>query len=312
MENPCKLSILVCTYNRVQLLMRCLNALAKQSIPSDQYEIIVVDNNSSDSTEEDVAQFIATHPTLSVRYAKESNQGLSHARNHGLQLANGQYIAYLDDDAIAVATWAEKIVNDFNTPTPTPLAVGGPAEPFFDSPPPPWFPLELERRYWGDTAGFLPAHRARYGFGGLNMAFPRSILERYGGFSTELGVIGNRTRMGEETDLFFKIWRDNPERRDTLFWYDPDASVAHFTPKRNTRPTYRFERALRSGESNAFIEELSPASGRFWLMLVYLLKSLLFYPMHLLTDPGSLKRRWLLRTVNLYYAIGYLRGGIFN
>ncbi|MGD8380729.1 MAG: glycosyltransferase, partial [Syntrophobacterales bacterium] len=94
-----KISVIVCTYNRAELLGGTLRTLCHQTLDTSEYEVIVVDNNSTDNTREVVDEFCRR--SSNVRYCFEPQQGLSHARNQGLQEAKGKYVAYIDDDARA-------------------------------------------------------------------------------------------------------------------------------------------------------------------------------------------------------------------
>ena len=96
-------SVVVCTFNRAELLTLCLDTLVRQQLSPQHYEILVVDNNSSDHTREVVAGFAATHGH--VRYVFELEQGLSAARNRGAKEAVGRYLAYLDDECKVPPDW---------------------------------------------------------------------------------------------------------------------------------------------------------------------------------------------------------------
>src|SRR5512137_517035 len=93
------LSIITCTYNRKDFLRRCLDSLTAQKADINSVETIVVDNNSSDATRATVESFRGSIPGL--KYIFEEAQGLSVARNRGCHEASGDYLAYLDDDAMA-------------------------------------------------------------------------------------------------------------------------------------------------------------------------------------------------------------------
>jgi glycosyltransferase involved in cell wall biosynthesis len=177
-------SIVVCTYNRAGLLKDALQSLVDQTLESTRFEVIVVDNNSNDPTEGVVRPFIERHNNF--RYVREPEQGVSRARNRGYAEARGVYVAYIDDDARALPDWTERILNAFNTVRPEPVAVGGEIHPWYEKSPPGWFSDDLEIRTWGTEKGFLQPPRAKSGFYGSNMAFRKSILESYGGFSAEL------------------------------------------------------------------------------------------------------------------------------
>lgn len=241
------LSIIVCTYNRADLLLGCLESLVLQVVGCRLFEVIIVDNNSTDNTQANVLEFIKKYPNF--RYVSVRSQGLSHARNCGWRKARGKYVAYIDDDAKATPRWCERILNAFETVTPTPAAVGGQILPFYETTPPPWFTDDFEIRTWGTNAGFLEPPQAMYGFSGSNMAFPRRILERFGGFSTQFGIVGGKLRMGEDAEFFYRIYDEEPN-----FWYDPLIMVYHWVPARNLKVMSRIIRSYYCGQSLASMQ----------------------------------------------------------
>ncbi len=298
------LSIIVCTFNRQDLLPLCLRSLAEQTLDKSLYEVIVVNNNSTDGTQEIAKSFAAQYGNF--RVVVERKQGLSHARNCGWREALGEFVAYIDDDAKATREWCERILNAFQTVSPQPAAVGGKSHPFYETPPPPWFTDEFEIRTWGTTAGFLELPRARYGFSGSNMAFRKNILEVHSGFSAEYGMTGQTTRMGEETELFYRVYDKQP-----YFWYDPAILVYHWTPARIMKVSYRFWRAFSAGEAitrmqkkrfsfRAIIAGIAGIAG-ILLSIVRMLFSLI-------KPNDSLKMRIVIKIEELGYSLGFFFG----
>jgi len=268
------LSVVVCTYNRPNLLREALTSLAKQTLLSDQFEVLVVDNNSPDDSAAIAAGFCAS--VGNFRYIWEEQQGLSCARNRGLREAVGRYIAYMDDDAKAAVDWCEKIVNAFEKVQPEPVAVGGKILPWYEVSPPQWFSDDFEIRTRGEQSRFLAEDNGRDGFSGSNMAFPRDLLLSFGGFSLDFGMLGDHLRMGEETELFRRLWDRHP-----LFWYDPDIYVWHFVPENKLSINYRVKRSFSCGQAAALMD---PASGTVNFRLQRL-KDLIF--VGLLEAPAS-------------------------
>ena len=107
------LSVVICTYNRASSLAVTLEALLMQeATPSLRWEVVVVDNNSSDHTREVVEGFAARNE-IRVVYTFEPNQGQSHARNTGVKVAHGDVIAFTDDDVIPERNWVAHLVAVF-------------------------------------------------------------------------------------------------------------------------------------------------------------------------------------------------------
>ena len=121
------ISVIICTYNRADRLLLALEALTQQTLPSSAFEVLVVDNRSTDNTPAICRVF--QERFANFRYVYEPIQGLSKARNTGWQLSQSLYIAYLDDDAIPCKEWVEAILNVFETVRPKPASIGGPIYP---------------------------------------------------------------------------------------------------------------------------------------------------------------------------------------
>jgi len=106
---PIKISVVMCTYNRAAYIEDAMESLYHQSLGKDQYEIIIVNNNSSDNTIEVCTNWIAVHRDANYAFYNESKQGASFARNTGAALAKGSLLCFMDDDAIAEPEYLERI-----------------------------------------------------------------------------------------------------------------------------------------------------------------------------------------------------------
>lgn len=234
-----KISVIVCTYNRSELLGGALHTLCHQTLDTSRYELIVVDNNSTDKTSEVVGEF--GRRFTNVRYCLEPQLGLSHARNRGWREAGGEYVAYIDDDARAGESWLETALGLFENKEPAPLCLGGPVMPFYSTTKPIWFKEEI--RTWGDSPRYL---RVGESFSGSNMIWRRSILEILGGFDVKSGVRGDYLSVGEETALFRKIWHSCEQPH---FYYSPELVVHHWVPPTKMKVSYQLKRAFAAGQS---------------------------------------------------------------
>jgi len=117
-----KLSVVVTTYNRAPLLEKALISLASQTLANEDYEVIVVDDGSSDNTREVVRSL---EPILAIKYSYQQNSGLASAKNHGLFLANGDIVLFLDDDDISDPNLIEQHLFAHNTnPNPQVAVLG--------------------------------------------------------------------------------------------------------------------------------------------------------------------------------------------
>lgn len=303
-EQPIKISVVVCTYNRSHLLPLCLKSLVDQTLDRALYEVITVDNNPTDGSREIAHEFTSNYINFSI--VQEKNQGLSYARNRGYYESRGEFVAYIDDDAKADKDWLRKILLSFETIVPHPSAVGGRILPYYLSEKPDWFLDIYEIRTWGENQGFLQKPRAPYGFSGSNMAFPKKILEKYGGFPKYFGMTGNRMKFGEEAALFYRIYQDLP-----YFWYDPEIKVEHLVPERNMKIGYRLKRTFMIGVSSARIEGVKATfTSLIKIFITIGVRSFL-----LLLNVKWWRRYWQRDFIHyatpILYPLGRLMGGIW-
>ena len=197
-------SIIVCTYNRAESLRDTLCALkAQQPVPGREWEVIVVDNNSKDDTRQVVAEYQREWPLL--HYEFQSEQGLSHARNHGITAARGEILLFTDDDVLPEADWMEVTLNGLEKFQAD--ACGGYIAPIWETPPPAW----LTERFYGFLAvrtdrsdDYVITEPSQAPFG-ANMAFRKSVFDRVGSFDVRRGRQGNVLAGGEDIELFERI-----------------------------------------------------------------------------------------------------------
>ncbi len=197
------ISIVLCTYNRADSLGTAIESvLASARLSSVDWELLVVDNNSSDHTREVIRRF-CQNCSARVRYIFESLQGLSNARNTGIREAHGELLVFVDDDVTAEPSWLENL----NTSLQDRQWAGGGGRvlPQRGLSAPSWLavegPLSLVGAlcaYFnpGDIPGLMKQPPI-----GANMAFRREMFERYGGFRTDLGHRGNDLIGNEDTEF---------------------------------------------------------------------------------------------------------------
>ena len=245
-------SVAVCTYNRCDYLHSALLSVRDQL--GDAHEAIVIDNGSSDRTREVVETLMAEMPSL--RYVEEPRLGLSHARNRAIEVAQGDLIAFLDDDAVADPTWLAATLDAFAA-HPDAAAIGGRVDLIWpDGRRPAWLPDGFERSYAGTDFGVEPR---RLIFPetpvGANMAFRRSVLRDLGGFNVHLGRKGRQLISGEEQELFQRI-----AGKDLEVWYDPEAGVGHHVIPDRVNRRWVLRRCFYQGWSMA-ITVNDPGAG---------------------------------------------------
>jgi len=232
--NP-SVSVVVCTYNRAEILAECLASLATQSVDPGCFEVVVVNNNSSDNTEYVCRSFMRDNENF--RYIEEPRQGLSYARNKGYQEARTRWVCYVDDDAKAFDNYIERILHviqhyDFD-------CFGGIYLPWYKYGRPKWYRDEyatkpMER----DGTGIITAG---YVSGGV-MAVKKEVLEILGGFSPDIGMSGDRISYGEEVLLQLRM-----REKGMNIGFDPELAVYHLVNTYKLRLNWFFKSAYANG-----------------------------------------------------------------
>ena len=229
-----RLSIVIATYNRSAMLMQTLQSVIEQTLPREEWECVVVNNNSTDSTAADFDAFAARYPDYNLRMVLETNQGLSYARNRGIRESEGEYIAIVDDDERIAPEFVASYVALFDE-VPDAVAAGGPIVAEYPTGRPRWMSAFTERpiantMYFGEEVREFPRGRVP---GGGNMALRRSAVRRYGVFDTSLGYVGESLVGGEESDLFERL-----QIAEAKYYYVPKAVMYHIIPKEKLTVEY--------------------------------------------------------------------------
>lgn len=269
MESTCHISIAICTWNRCALLRQTLKSLQKLAVPNDvDWEVIVVDNNSTDSTSVIAQQFASELP---IRYVLEENQGLCHARNRALAESHGEYIAFIDDDVIVHTNW----LTDY-------LAAGRrwPDSAYFTGKVMPWFenqPSEAVATVMNELAGVewlgydLGREERRLlateGPRGANMMYRKRLIKDIY-FDQAFGRQKNEVIFGDESDFCSRI-----HAKGLYGVWVPNAALEHYVPKARTEKKYL--RNFFIGLGISMVRKKQVASGRKvcnvprWILLKY-------------------------------------------
>jgi glycosyltransferase involved in cell wall biosynthesis len=212
-----RFSVVICTHNRANLARNAIISVLEQDFPQEQYELLIIDNASTDGTRQMTQEFCSIYSN--VRYIFEPNIGLSHARNCGWREAKGQYVGYLDDDGKAAPGWLAAAGEVAGTIYPE--AFGGPYYAFYDSPKAKWFNDKYGSSEQGVVARSLQAYE--YLSGG-NMFIRRDLLLSHGGFKVDMGMKGSKVAYGEETLFFNQLRAGN---HNAVLFYHPDVFIYH-------------------------------------------------------------------------------------
>ncbi|HKW94487.1 MAG TPA: glycosyltransferase [Methylomirabilota bacterium] len=243
------ISVVLSTYNRVQVLPLALQSLLDQDCASARYEVVVVDNNSTDGTRPVVESFAVKASNL--RYVFEPTQGLSHARNAGILAARAPLIAFTDDDVRVSRDWVATIARLF-AGHPEAACVGGKVLPSWAGPWPGW----LTREHWSPLAlldyGDAPFHvnaARRLCLIGANSAYRREVFDRVGMFAPRVQAVGREVGT-EDHELLLRLWRAGGQG---LYW--PGLTVMSDIAPERMRRAYHRRWHHRHGRFSAIMHE---------------------------------------------------------
>jgi len=283
-----KLDVVVPTYNRSNLLRRTVASLLQAPVPAGlDVTIVVVDNNSKDDTEK-VVREIQSLASLPVEYVKEARQGLSYARNAGINSGNAELIGFIDDDEEIHGNWYQVILREFGDSAVE--FIGGPYLPNWEIPAPDWLPPG----YHAAIGVVLPKSRSTFGgvfngnLMGGNAVIRRSAFEKVGLYNTRLGRSGKGLLSDEDAEFYRRL-----REAELHGMYVPDLLIYHFIPiarlTRNYHRRWCFWRAVSQGVSDRTCKQ----QVRYFLwipryMIGRALKGLLFWPRNMLIacKPG--------------------------
>ncbi len=245
-------SIVIPTHNRAESLKRTLRSVLRQEFPKNRLEVIVVDNGSSDHTKQVTESFMpgARYP---VRYVSEPRVGLSHARNRGVDEAQGEIVVFIDDDALPRnGDWIQHLVQAYMDPQVS--AAGGDLEAVWPSGKrPAWLhdflitPLGLTRFEFSKTTEL---HYPDYPWG-ANISYRRQCVQRQEGFFPGLGRRADQLLSGEETELCLRL-----EKEGKKIVYVADAIVDHTITAEQLTNAWFKKRASCQGATDAITEIL--------------------------------------------------------
>ena len=241
-----KITVILCTYNRAGSLARVLESLATQTLPAEiDWHVLVVDNNSRDKTPEVVEEAARQHPGR-FRYLFEAQPGKSHALNAGIREADGEILAFIDDDVIAPATWLYRLTGSLSKGDYS--GAGGRILADCNFSAPRWLPSQdryglapLALFDLGNQAGVLT--EAPFG---TNMAFRKAVFEKYGEFRPDLGPRPCSEIRSEDTEFGGRLLAAGEQ-----LWYEPSAVVYHAVPRNRLTKAYFLKWWFAKGEAES-------------------------------------------------------------
>jgi glycosyltransferase involved in cell wall biosynthesis len=244
-------SVVICAYTEARWddLLAAIASVDEQRDRTPLEIVVVIDHNSA------LLDRVAA-AKLRIRLTENVGaRGLSGARNSGVRLAEGEIVAFLDDDAMADPGWLEALVATYDDPAVA--GAGGAIRPLWQTGRPGWWPEEFD---WvvGCTYRGMPVRRAVVrNVIGCNMSFRRELLGSIGGFSDGIGRIGTRPLGAEETELSIRLGRRWPDR---TIVYEPAAAVDHRVPAGRATFSYFRSRCYAEGLSKAAVSKLVGSS----------------------------------------------------
>jgi glycosyltransferase involved in cell wall biosynthesis len=250
-----KVTVAIPTYNRADFLRQTLAGLVAQQFPRDHFEILVLDNNSSDHTRNVVAEFASAHPA--PRYVLETQQGLDYARNRAIAEARGDIILFADDDILVQPDWLAQMLAPFASEAAEKIgAVGGEVIPVFPDGLPPWVAEWHAPLAFRTDAGPLPARHSPMG---ANLAIPRAAFARVGIFHTALDRAAGNYFSGGDSEMVRRLRTAGFE-----IWFAPAAAVKHQMPASRTTFRYAARHAFDSARSRT-IDRAGQPGGKAYL-----------------------------------------------
>jgi glycosyltransferase involved in cell wall biosynthesis len=296
-----KASIIICTFNRLKLLKLCIGSItALQTSPS-QFEVVIIDNNSNDGTEDFCKGLSQTYGSYKWKYIRETQQGIAFARTRGAKEAAGNIIAYIDDDCLAEPDWLNEIIIFYDNNSAA-MSTGGRIIPKYLAPPADWF----GKYFWGLVGNYDLGNKvfqmkgARYP-SGANMHFRKTSFEKYGYFDGNLGRSGKSLMAGEEKAMYLKLIGANEK-----VYYLPQVIVHHHVEgnkfdkeyvKHHSMGIGASERLMNKGSfaklTMKFIEYLAKFGYAIGYGLIYLLQ-------------GNPSKMWMLIKFRWWVMEGFL------
>lgn len=305
MESGPHITIVICTYNRAGYLNDTLRDIAAQTADSSHFELIVINNNSDDHTDEICDRFRQTNQNIHFKSIFESRQGLSYARNRAIAESTTPTLLFIDDDVKIPANYLEKALTYSNS-RPNTLCAGGRIHVSFDEEEsePNWIPSELMPMFGhhdlGDEDKMYPS--SNFPRGG-NMMIRKSVFNAFGMFDTTLGRSGN-TLLGSEEKAFFERLRKNGVQM--RYW--AEMALTHRIGSHRLSMSYlenqsigigRSERLRVKGEPIKFMKKLFSEKfkivGSIVLSIMYLIR-------------GRARAAWFLQRFRYWVLKGFLQG----
>ncbi len=296
------ITIVLATYNRAPLLRKALKSLVQQETGGQfSYDILVIDDGSTDDTAAVVKGFTDNTPGLSMTYVYQENLGQSFALNKGAALAHGNWLAFFDDDQWAEPRWLAELYRVAREEEAD--CIGGAVA--LDLPES--LPLELGTRTRRMLSEKVPRANSRHrsikeNIGSGNALIRRSVFKQVGNFDVVL-------RCGYDTDLFWRI-----EQGGFRLAYAPHAVIHHVIPEPRLQPAYLQRLCCMRGVASARIcwryeGPLGLIGSNLWRLGVALGRDLTIIS---IAACGRHRPLLLDSLLSFWFSAGFMRGSLFS
>ena len=274
-----KISVGICTYNRANLLRQTLESFQKISNPSCEWELVVVNNNSTDDTDQTIEQFKDNLPIVA---GFQSIQGHAASRNKTIELATGEYLAWTDDDVLLDANWLRNYENAFNR-HPEHGFFGGVIEPHYETPRPEWLVETWDKckgayalRELGDEPFEFTQQRLPYG---ANFAVKMELQKKYP-FDLKTGRVGKQM-LGEDESTVLRAMLNDGHKG---IWC-PDVKLKHFLPTDRLTESYLKRYFVGQGQANVMYGKVDRSKFAAWRDFLW--SSILYRIKRRITEPDE-------------------------
>lgn len=251
------ISVVICTYNRAEYLRNSINSFVTIEKPENtRYELIIVDNNSTDETEKIALDAIEKND-FCIKYIKEHMQGSNYARNKGIIESSGGIIAFVDDDVIFDKLWMIEMLKTFQY-SKNVWGVGGKIIPIFKDGTPPWMSDDLLFIY-GRLSFSNSIENMKFPYCPFegNMAFRKTVFDRFGLFQTK-HCRNSKTLITNDGKYFFYMI----SRIDGKVFFNPHALIYHIIGKERTNKKYILSHNYWRGVSDEIFEQFVSSKPR--------------------------------------------------
>ncbi len=245
-------SVVLCTYSmdRYAEFAEAADSVLAQTY--DDVQLVVVVDGTEPVYDRAVADYAGREDT--VVHCNDENRGLSYSRNRGVELADGDVVAFMDDDAILEPDWARELVGSYERHEA--VAVGGKMVPKWEVDEPRYLPPEFYFLIGVTYRGFREDEGPVRNTFSSNLSFRRERFQELGGFVTDMGKRGENNLQGAETELCARLYRETGER----VIYNPDAVAAHRVYEYRTERMWLLKRSFWQGYSKRVMEKRLPGS----------------------------------------------------